>query len=49
MQEGTAAALVTSHTDSVAESFLKVGSVVVRCQDTSRARIQVVRATCGET
>ena len=43
VQEGTAApALSTSHPDSVAEFFLNTGNVVVRRQDTSRARVQVV-------
>ena len=43
VQEGTAAtALAASHPDSVAESFLNIGNVVVRRQDTSRARVQVL-------
>ena len=49
VQEGTAApALATSHPDSVAESFLNVGNVVVRCQDTSRTRVQVVKPLVGD-
>ena len=47
-QEGAAAsALATSHPDSVAESSLNVGNVIVRCQD-SRARVQVVRPPVGD-
>ena len=36
------------HPDSVAESFLNVGNVIERCQDTSRARVQVVRPRVGD-
>ena len=43
VQEGAAAsALATSHPESVAESLLNVGNVIVRCQDTSRG-VQVVK------
>ena len=49
VQEGTAAAaLPTTHPDSVADSFLHVGNVVVRRQDTSRARVQVVEPLVGD-
>ena len=42
VQEGGAAStLPTTHPESVAESFLHSGNVSVRCQDTSRARVQV--------
>ena len=43
MEEATHGTWVqaTSHPDSVTESFLNVGDVIVRCQDTSRARVQV--------
>ena len=33
---------------SVAESFLNVGNLIVRCQDTSRARVQVVKPLVGD-
>ena len=46
--EGSAApALAAPHPDSVAESFLNVGNVIMRRQDTSRARVQVVEPFCG--
>ena len=49
VQEGAAAStLAASHPDSVAESFLNVGNVVVRRQDTSRARVQVVQPLMGD-
>ena len=48
VQEGTAtSALATSHPDSVAESFLNVGDVIVRRQDTSRTRVHVVMPLVG--
>ena len=37
----------TGHPDSVAEPFLHVGNVIVRCQDTSTARVPGGKATCG--
>ena len=47
--EGTAApALSASHPDSLAESFLNIGNVVMRRQDTSRARVQVVKPLVGD-
>ena len=49
VQEGTAAStLPTTHTESVAESLLHTGNVVVRRQDTSRARVQVVEPCVGD-
>ena len=49
VQKGTATTAVpTSHPDSVAESFLDIGDVVVRRQDTSRARVQVVKPLVGD-
>ena len=45
VQEATAApapALATTHPDSVAESFLSIGNVIVRRKDTSRASVQSV-------
>ena len=50
--EGTATAtLSATHPNSIAESFLDIGNVVVRCQGTPRARVQVVvicgRHACG--
>ena len=49
VQEGTAAsALATSHPDSVAESCLNVGYVIVWCQDTSRTLVQVVKSLVGD-
>ena len=43
VQEGaTALALAISHPDYVTKSFLHVGDVIVRRQDTSHTRIQVV-------
>ena len=48
VQEGTAAStLSTTHPESVAESFLNIGNVVRR-QDTSRARVQVVEPLVGD-
>ena len=48
VQEGTAvSALPTTHPDTVDESFLHVGVAVVRRQDTSRARVQVVWTLVG--
>ena len=47
--EGTAAStLPTTHPESVAESFLHVGDVVVRRQEASRARVQVVEPLVGD-
>ena len=47
--EGAAAStLPTAHPESVAESFLHVGDVIVRRQDTSRARVQVVKPLVGD-
>ena len=49
VQEGMAApALSATHPDSVAESFLNIGDVVVRRQDTSRARVQVLKQLVGD-
>ena len=49
VQEGTAAsALATSLPDSVTESFLNVGNVIVRRDDTSRARVQVIEPLVGD-
>ena len=48
LEGATASALATSHPDSVAESFLNIGNVVVRRQDTSRARVQVVKPLVGD-
>ena len=49
VEEGTAAsALPITDPDSVAESFLHVGNVVVRRQDTSCARVQVVEPLVGD-
>ena len=48
-QEGaTTSALATSHPDSVTQSFLHVGDAVLRCQDTSTARVQVVKPLVGD-
>ena len=47
--EGTAAStLPTTHPESVAESFLHIGNVVVRRQDTSRARVQAAEPFLGD-
>ena len=49
VQEGAAAStLSATHPDSVAESFLNMGNAVVRRQDTSRARVQVVKPLVGD-
>ena len=49
IQKGTAAsALATSHPDSVAETFLNVGNMSVRREDTSRACVQVVEPLVGD-
>ena len=40
--------MATSHPDSVAESFLNVGTVIKRRQDTFRARVQVVKPLVGD-
>ena len=49
VQEGTATATVsTTHRDSVAESFLHTGNVVMRRQDTPRARVQVIEPFVGD-
>ena len=43
VQEGPAAsALAISHPDSVSKSFQHVGDVIVRRENTSRTRVQVV-------
>ena len=49
VQEGaTASSLAISHPDSRTESFLHVGDVIVRREDTSRARVQVVKPLVGD-
>ena len=49
VQEGTAAStLSTSHHKSATKSFLNIGDVVVRRQETSRARVQVVEPLVGD-
>ena len=49
VQEGaTQAALAKCCPRSVSKSFLHIGDVVVRRQDTSRARIQVVEPLVGD-
>ena len=49
VQEGTtASALATSHPHSVTESFLHVGDVVVRRQDTAHTRVQVTEPLVGD-
>ena len=49
VQEGTASAtLSATHPDSVAESFLHVGDVVVQRQDTPSARVQVIKPLVGD-
>ena len=46
---GTAAStLSAAHPDSVAEPLLNMGKVVVRRQNTSRARVQVVKPLVGD-
>ena len=40
--------LAISHPDSVSESFLNVDDVIVRREDTSRTRIQVVKLFVGD-
>ena len=48
VQEGaTQSALAKSCPRPVSKSFLHVGEVVVRRQDTPRTRVQVTRAACG--
>ena len=48
VQEGAAqAALAESCPCHVSKSFLHMGDVVMRRQDTSRTRVQVVKPTCG--
>ena len=42
------ATLSATHPDCKAESFLHVGNVVVRRQDTSRARVQVAEPFVGD-
>ena len=50
VHERTAAStLPITHPESVAESFLHIGNVIVRHQDTSRARVQVVEPLVGDT
>ena len=49
VQDGAAAStLPNTHPEAVAESFLHVGHVVVRRQDTSRARVQVAEPFVGD-
>ena len=46
--ETAASALATSHPDSVTESLLDVGDVIVWCPDTSRIGVQVEKPLVGD-
>ena len=45
---GTATTALATHPGSAAESLLDISNVVVRRQDTSRARVQVVKPLVGD-
>ena len=48
LEENAASTLPTTHPKSVAESFLHIGNVVMRCQDTSCVRVQMVKPVVGD-